>query len=474
MTLTLLRRNRPARLALAASAAWLMSGAAPSFAQRAPAPAAPAPPSDPDADAVINAEGNVRSLPQAFVVPADAASDASAREMAKLVALPGLVATTVLKPGSPAGGLVVRVASVRDGDGERIEATSSRTEGSPHRRSVSIGRGSSRPLETARLADAIIADLTGERSHLSGAMLFTDASTVGERRVRVMLGSGAPLRDASPSGLLARGADLGPGGVVYYAAAKPGDMMQIYAEGKSEHLAVRVPGFLQSVTFSPDRLRAAVIAGATEGGTLYRGLLEGRMDRVETGPGVALSPSFGPNGELAWSAGPAAGPLRVFVDGKAVTPQGVWASAPSFCPKAGKRRLVYMVKQGNSWSTTIANLDGAGVAMVGEGAYPVCSPDGRTVALVRGGKNGGVMLTGEDGVASHRLRAGEASGLRWVPGPSLPPEGLPRLPGRAAAGREVGRSERTDACRPDGRPPAEPRSQACGRRPRKPTDRQET
>ncbi|HEU4411762.1 MAG TPA: hypothetical protein VFS43_41355 [Polyangiaceae bacterium] len=419
------RRRRPARLALAASAAWLALGAAPALAQpRPPPPAPPAPAPAPDeGDAVINAEGAVRSLPQAVVVPVDAASDASARELAKLVALPGLVATAVLKPGTPAGGLVVRVASAREGDGERIEATSSRTEGSPHRRSVVIGRGASRPLETARLADAVIADLTGERSHLSGTLLFTDASAVGERRVRVMLGSGAPLRDASPGGVLARGADVGPGGVVYYAAAKPGDFMQIYAEGKPAPLAVRVPGFLQSVTFSPDRLRAAVIAGATEGGTLYRGLLEGRMERVETGPGVALSPSFGPSGELAWAAGPAQGPLRAFVDGKPVTPAGVWASAPSFCPKAGKRRLAYMVKQGNGWSVSIQNLDGGGVAMVGDGAYPVCSPDGRTVALVRGGKNGGVFLTGEDGIAAHRVRAGDASGLRWAPGPSLPPEG---------------------------------------------------
>lgn len=419
------RRQRPARLALAASIAWLTLSAAPAFAQRAPAPAGPpaaAPLPEADGDVVI-AEGSVRSLPQAFVVPADATSESSAREISKLVALPGLVATSVLRPGAAAGGLVVRIASVREGDGERIEATSSRTEGSPHRRSVVIGRGANRPLETARLADAIIADLTGDRSHLSGTLLFTDASVVGQRRVRLMLGSGAPIRDASPGGVLARGADVGPGGVVYYAAAKEGDFMQIYAEGKATPLAVRVPGFLQSVSFSPDRLRAAVIAGATEGGTLYRGLLEGRMERVETGPGVALSPSFGPSGELAWAAGPAAGPLRVFVDGKAVTPQGIWASAPSFCLKAGKRRLAYMVKQGSGWSTTILNLDGGGAAMVGEGAYPVCSPDGRSVALVRGGKNGGVFLTGEDGVAFHRVRAGDASGLRWAPGPSLPPEG---------------------------------------------------
>ncbi len=426
-------RGRPARLALAAAAAWLTLSAAPARAQRAPAPrpapastpAPPAPPAaEPDGDAVINAEGMIRSLPQAFVVPADVASEASARELAKVVALPGLIATVVLKPGAPAGGLVVRVASVREGDGERLEAVSSKTEGSPHRRSVTVGRGANRALELARLADAVVADLTGERSHLSGTLLYTDASVVGERRVRVMLASGAPLRDASPGGgMFARGADVGPGGVVYYAGAKPGDMMQIYAEGKATPLAVRVPGFLQSVTFSPDRLRAAVIAGATDAGTLYRGLLEGRMEKVETGAGVAIGPSFGPAGELAWAAGPAAGPLRVFVDGKAVTPAGVWASAPSFCPKAGKRRLAYMVKQGSGWSVSVANLDGGGVAMVGDGAYPACSPDGRSLAIVRGGKGAGIMLTGEDGIAAHRVKAGEASGLRWAPGPSLPPEG---------------------------------------------------
>jgi TolB protein len=424
MLLNAFGRWRAALPALAAA----LAAAVPSFAQPrptaprpGPAPAAPA--GDGDGEPVVDVDGMVRSLPRASVVPVDASAEAAAREMAKLVALPGLVATSVLRPGSPAGGLVVRVASAREGDGERIEATSSRGDGTPHRRAVVIGRGGNRPLETARLADAVIADLTGERSHLSGTMIFTDASVVGERRVRVMLGSGAPLRDASPAGVLARGADVGPGGVVYYAAAKPGDMLQVYAEGKAAPVAVRVPGFLQTVSFSPDRLRAAVIAGATEGGTLYRGLLEGSMERIETGPGVALGPSFGPNGELAWAAGPAPGPLRVYVDGKPVTPPGMWASAPSFCPKAGKRRVAYMVKQGGSWSVSIANLDGGGVTVVGEGAYPVCSPDGRSIALVRGGKNGGVLITGEDGIAANRVRAGDASGLRWAPGPSLPPEG---------------------------------------------------
>jgi len=375
-------------------------------------------------DAIVEVDGMVRSLPRVVVVPTDEASVPAGQEVAKLISLTGLFTAAAIKPASPAGGLVVRVTTTAEGNGQRVEAVSSKTEGSPHRRSVSMG-ATNRALEMARLGDAILADLTGERSHLSGTLLYTDAATVGQRRVRTMLATGVALRDISPPDVLAHGADLGPGGVVFFAGARTGEMMQIFAEGRSQPLPVRVSGFLQSVSFSADRLQAAVIAGSQQGGLLYRGLLEGTMTLVNTGPGIALGPVFGPGGELAYATGAPEGPLRVVVDGKPVTPAGMWASAPNFCHRANKRRLAYMVKQGRSWSTSIANLEGGGTTSVGPGAFPACSPDGRTLALVRtGGRDGGgIYLTGEDGIANSRIRAGAASSLRWAPGPSLPPEG---------------------------------------------------
>lgn len=406
----LLTPRSPAARALTAPAllaALLLSRAA--LAQAAP-------------DDVVEVDASLRSLPRVTIVPVDARAVALAGELAKLVSTTALFDAVVVAPGTSTAGRVVRVAA--EGDGHAV-ATTTGTDNVDHRRMVAA-TGPGRALQLARLADGVLLDLTGERSHLSGTLLYVDASTPGERRVRVMLGSGAPVRDASPGGLLARGPDVGPGGVVHYAAAAPGEPLRIFAEGKPDALAVKVPGFLQSVSFSPDGRRVAVVSGAGEGGSLFVGLLEGTMTQVATGPGIALAPSFGPGGELAWAAGPATGPLRVFVDGKPISGPGAWASAPSFCPAKGKSRLAYMLKNGASWTTVVTELDSGVMHAVGPGAHPACSPDGRTLAVTRpgsGATKGGVFLVGDDGVASRRVHTGEAAFLRWAPGPPVPPEG---------------------------------------------------
>lgn len=382
-------------------------------------------------DDVVEVGGAVRSLPRVQFVPVDEASVTATKELARLVSLTGLYTTATLAPNTPAGGLVVKVLVATDSLGPRIEASTTTTaQGSPKRRILQPNE-KTLDLDNARLADAIVADLSGERSHLSGTLLFVDASTPGERRVKAMLGSGAQIRDISPEGMLARGADTHPGGTVYFAAARQGEPMQLHAEGKADPIALKVTGFVQSVAFSPEG-QAAIVAGEREGGALYLGLLGARMARVDTGAGIAIGPTFGPSGQLAYAAGPADGPLRIFVDRQPVSPAGAWASAPSFCSRAAskgesaKPRIAYMLKQGNSWSTVVTELSGGGSFTVGSGSYPACSPDGRTIALgrtARGRNPAGVYLLGTDGIAASRVKQGEIGGLRWTAGPPLPPEG---------------------------------------------------
>jgi TolB protein len=386
-------------------------------------------------DDVIEVGGAVRSLPRVQIVPDDAASVDAATSLGKMITSTALYVADVRKPGDTVGGLAVRIGATKDGAKTRLTAKTTRADSQTRQRSVAFDPAAAAPsptaapprdLEAARLADAVIEDLSGTRSHLSGQILFTDAGTPGERRVVVMLGSGVPIRIASPSGVLARGAGLGIGDVVHYAAAAEGQMLRIFAEGRKEPLAIKVPGYLQSVAFTPDRTKAALIAGNVEGGALYAGNLEGTMTLVDTGPGIAIGPTFGDKGELAWAAGPAAGPLRVFVDGKPVSQAGAWATAPSFCNREGKGRVAYMVKNGSSNSIVVSDL-GGGSHTAGVGSYPACSPDGRTIAASRPGRgkaSGGVYFLGDDGVAAVRVRDGEAAGLRWVAGPPLPPEGL--------------------------------------------------
>ena len=169
-------------------------------------------------DDVIEVGGAVRSLPRVQIVPDDAASVDAATSLGKMNTSTALYVADVRKPGDTVGGLAVRVGATKDGAKTRLTAKTTRADSQIRQRTVAFDSAAAAPsptaapprdLEAARLADAVIEDLSGTRSHLSGQIIFTDAGTPGERRVVVMLGSGVPIRIASPSGVLARGAGLG-------------------------------------------------------------------------------------------------------------------------------------------------------------------------------------------------------------------------------------------------------------------------
>lgn len=402
----------------------------------APAQAQSPPASPPAADAgdtdVVEVGGATRTLPKVLFLPLDSASQATARELARLVALTGLYATNTLAPGSPIAGAAVRVGLTTRDRSQTVEVRTTTGQGEEHRRILSFEEPT-RDIDSARLADAIVADLTGERSHLSGQLIHVDASQPGERRVRVMLASGKPVRDVSPAGLFARGADTYPGGAVHYAGGRQGEPLRLYREGQAQPVKVTPEGYVQAVAFALDG-RAAVVAGDQGNTGLWTGFLGGTMQRVHADAEMVISPSFGPTGQLAYATGPSAGPLRVVVDGKPVSQAGVWASSPSFCggptaagDKAAPARLAYMVKQGTNWGVMLADLTSGGVQGFGSGMFPICSPDGRSIAVsrpARGKNKGAVWIVGSGGLGANVAREGEMGGGRWMPGPPLPPEGL--------------------------------------------------
>ncbi len=367
-----------------------------------------------DTDDTIEVDASLRALPRVVVVPDDTMRSKDAEELARLLSLTGLVDAFSVEPRGAAGGSVVLLSAPSDGELTAWTTRDQKTE--PMRRAV---HGDPR-TELPRLADAIIEDLTGTRSHLSGQLLVVTASRLGERRVRLFSATGRHLRDVSPEDTLARGPSVTPGGKIHFAMGQLGDPLSLFEEGGASPLTLRVPGFVQAVAFSGDPRRTAVITGDDTGGTLFVGVLGGAMTRVATEE-VALHPTFGPGDRLAWAAGPATGPLRVFVDGVAVTPKGVWAAAPSFCDKGDRQRIAYMVKTGAVTTTFVTDLASRVSFSPGRGAYPACSPDGRTLAVGRG--KDGVFLLGEDGLAKHRIVQGEITFLHWLPGPPLPIEG---------------------------------------------------
>lgn len=394
-----MQTQRTLRLILSLSLSLTVAGAA-----RAESPA----------EDVIEVDAALRALPLVTVVPADERSVADAREVARVLSLSALFDARAVAVGAPAGGRVVAVTR----DADALSVVTTRPDNAQRRRLVS--RSSEPARDTARLVDGVVEDLTGARSHLSGELLIVDASAPGERRVRVLLGTGAHVRDVSPRGALARGPDVGAGGKVFYAAATPGEPLRLFVEGQPSPVALRERGFVAAVAFADEGRRAAIVLGNEAGGALWTGVVGGALTEVPTA-GLTLQPTFSPDGTLAYVAGPPDGPTRVYVGQRAVTPAGVWASAPSFCARGDKARLAYAQRGG---AVAIVELATGAAHSVAPGSSPACSPDGRTVALSRGrggGSRPGVWLVADDGVGAHRVFDGEASFIKWIPGAALPP-----------------------------------------------------
>jgi TolB protein len=96
---------------------------------------------------------------------------------------------------------------------------------------------------------------------------------------------------------------------------------------------------------------------------------------------------FSPSGKLAWIGGDAKhGSQRVYVEGKAASPAGFPAAAPTFCDTEDGIRLVYSVAVGNDRQDLVmAGEQGGGISRLtqeqGSNTYPACSSDGRLLAF---------------------------------------------------------------------------------------------
>ena len=361
-----------------------------------------------------------RRLPQVWILPGDAASVAAAESLAKVLAVAGLYEPTMGKPGQTETGLSVLVkASSAPAAGDVIVETIA-VQPTTKQRTRRVGElvAATRAVDLARIADGVILDLTGRRSHLSGSILFTDLSSPGHRVVRASLATGQDQRLVSPPEAFARGADFGPGGRVYYAMSRAGEPLKVYAEGDATPLALPISEHVETIAISPAGDRIALVVGARSGSAVVQGPFPSGPLEVASTEELAVEPAYGPDGSLVYSAGPAKGPLRVVVAGKAASPPGVWATSPSYCGPSTDQRVVYGSTDG------VIRLSSRGAtSVVAHGQSPVCSPDGRTVLFSREGATPGIYAVGLEGVTPTRIHVGAAANLRWAPGRPLPPAG---------------------------------------------------
>lgn len=274
--------------------------------------------------------------------------------------------------------------------------------------------------EAHRLADLVIGALTGQNGGFASHMAFASGSGTS-RRVYTIDADGHDAKPVSPQDVNAIAPAFTKSGDVVFAASKDKGLYDLMTS-TGQLVPTNVNGSFYGVAFAKSGDVAASI-GVGDSIHVYRGA--DFMSLKEAYPvGFALHPTFTPSGKLAFLGEGKYGE-RVYVDGKAVSPEGLSASSPTFCNHPDGVKLVFGVGVGKDIDLVVTGENGGGVQRLTQGqgrnSYPACSPDGRLVAFfsTRTSNEGpGLYIMRVDGMRPKRVSTLLGDSLRWD---ALPP-----------------------------------------------------
>jgi TolB protein len=277
-------------------------------------------------------------------------------------------------------------------------------------------------VEAHHLADLVIGALTGLNGSFASHMAFSSASGGPVRRVFTIDADGDDARAVSPETLSAIAPAFGRNEELFYAAGPPDDLYKV-SSASGMLMPLPVKGSVYGIAFSRDRSAVAVSIGVGATVNVFSG--PDFMHVTQASPiGMALHPTFTPGGKLAF-VGEGRWGERVFVDGKPISPDGLFASSPTFCNNPNGVRAVFAVGVGKNTDLVSTGESGGGLARLTQGqgrnGYPACSPDGRLVAFfsTRTSSEGpGLYVMRLDGMRPKRISTLLGDSLRWDP---LPP-----------------------------------------------------
>ena len=270
-----------------------------------------------------------------------------------------------------------------------------------------------------RLVDALLGGLTGRPGSFASHMAF--AGRVGKwRQIFVVDADGFNLHPLGPANGSALSPVFGPGGEVFYTLSADFHRYKMVHGDKADLLPFNVSGSVLGLGFSPDRKSLAFASFENLTGTIYvTSPIGAPLRAVSTEPN-ANHPTIGPTGKIAYVAGRDA--QRVFIEGKAISPGGFLASAPSWCDTE-KGLLIVLTVGFGAWADVIAiDVNGGGIRRLTQGmganTSASCSPDGRLVAFFsdRGmpGKGPGLYMVPIARPWLAKKIAGDVGeGLRW-------------------------------------------------------------
>jgi TolB protein len=270
-----------------------------------------------------------------------------------------------------------------------------------------------------RITDALLGAITGRNGGFSSHLTF--ASKTGKNpAIYTVDADGHNIRAITEPADTSIAPFWGPGGTLFYSRSRkysPFRLVQHEGSGLSQ---LPFKTSIYSAAFSHDYKRLAIAVSEDAGSSVYVGNADGTNLKKVSTTEVATHPVFSPSGKLAFIGGGGGySGHRVFIDGKAVSPAGFSAAAPTFCDTEDGVLLVYAVSVGSGQDLVMANEKGGNMVRLtqGEGSnsYPACSPDGRLIAYFSSRK-------GEQGLFVKSLKSGQSlkisnrqgESLRWA------------------------------------------------------------
>lgn len=277
-----------------------------------------------------------------------------------------------------------------------------------------------------RVTDALLGALTGRPGGFASEFTFSARWSRG-RRIFRMESDGNGLTPLTDSNDHAIAPTFGPGHSIYYLLSQSYRPYALFSFAGGQHRPVSVPfkTSMYGVAFDKTGTRMALAVSESGKSSIFVGNADGSGMKRVSNTELATKPTFSPSGKLAWVGGDATqGTQRIYVEGKAVSPSGFTAAAPTFCDTEDGIRLVYSVAVGNDrQDLVVASEDGRGVGRLtqnqGSNNSPACSPDGRLLAFFSTRKNDpGVYLMSLKRFTALKISSQRGEGLSWAP---LPP-----------------------------------------------------
>lgn len=277
-------------------------------------------------------------------------------------------------------------------------------------------------LESHRIADLVIGALTGQNGGFASRMVFASGSGT-LRRAFIIDADGHDAKPISPPAQIALAPAFGPGQEPFWSGSVNKDVYRIYRASSPTPVKTNIDGSVYGLAFSSDKSSVAAAIGQGKTINIFEGPTLDAL-KIASPIGMALRPTYSPSGKLAF-AGEGKFGQRIWVDGKPISPDGLFASAPTFCKNPNGVRVIYAVGVGKNTDLVASGETGGGTYRLtqnqGSNGYPACSPDGRLVAFFstrKGGEGPGLYMMRLDGGRPKRISTLLGDSLRWE---ALPP-----------------------------------------------------